>query len=75
MAAARLYGTPGAEGATGGISHLNASFLIVDRPEVYGLPAAPTRPAERIAPALGTGLAAVAGLALAAMALLAPRGR
>jgi formate dehydrogenase iron-sulfur subunit len=73
VAGARLYGTPGAEGATGGIRHLNASFLLLDRPEVYNLPAAPSRPAERIAPALGTGLAAVAGLALAAFALLGSR--
>jgi formate dehydrogenase iron-sulfur subunit len=70
---ARLYGTPGAEGATGGIRHLNASFLLLDRPEVYNLPAAPSRPAERIAPAMGAGLAAVAGLALAAFALLGGR--
>jgi formate dehydrogenase iron-sulfur subunit len=73
VAGARLYGTPGAEGATGGIRHLNASFLLVDRPEVYNLPAAPSRPAERIAPALGSGLVAVAGLALAAFALLGGR--
>ncbi|WP_431271814.1 4Fe-4S dicluster domain-containing protein [Dankookia sp. P2] len=73
VAGARLYGTPGAEGATGGIRHLNASFLLVDRPEVYNLPAAPSRPAERIAPALGSGLVAVAGLALAAFALLGQR--
>src|SRR3954469_12256090 len=73
VAGARLYGTPGEEGATGGIKHLNASFLLLDRPEVYTLPAAPSRPAERIAPALGSGLVAVAGLALAALALLGGR--
>jgi formate dehydrogenase iron-sulfur subunit len=73
VAGARLYGTPGAEGATGGIRHLNASFLLLDRPEVYNLPAAPSRPAERIAPALGSGLVVVAGLALAAFALLGGR--
>lgn len=73
VAGARLYGTPGAEGATGGIDRLNATFLLIDRPEVYGFPAAPTRPANRVAPALGAGLATVAGLALAALAVFSGR--
>ncbi|ESR22647.1 4Fe-4S dicluster domain-containing protein [Lutibaculum baratangense] len=68
---AYLYGAPGSPGSTGGLERLNAFFLLVDRPELYNLPAAPTRPAERIAPALGTGLAAMAGLAAAAFALFA----
>lgn len=72
---AYLYGVPGGAGATGGLERLNAFFLLLDRPEVYGLPAAPTRPAERIAPALGTGLAAIAGLAVAAAVLLGAGGR
>jgi formate dehydrogenase iron-sulfur subunit len=71
MTDAYLYGTPGDPGATGGIEKLNAFFLLVDRPEVYGFPAAPTRPAERIAPALGAGLLAFGALAAAAAALLA----
>jgi formate dehydrogenase iron-sulfur subunit len=71
MTGAYLYGTPGDPGATGGIEKLNAFFLLVDRPEVYGFPAAPTRPAERIAPALGAGLLAFGALAAAAAALLA----
>ena len=70
---AYLYGAPGHPGATGGIEKLNAFFLLLDRPEVYNFPAAPTRPADRIAPALGTGLAAFAGLALAAAALMGGR--
>ncbi len=70
---AYLYGAPGTPGATGGIDRLNAFFLLLDRPEVYGFPAAPTRPAERIAPAIGTGLAAFAGLALVATAILGGR--
>ncbi len=70
---AYLYGAPGHPGATGGIEKLNAFFLLLDRPEVYNLPAAPTRPATRIVPALGTGLAAFAGLALAAAAMLGGR--
>ena len=66
---AYLYGAPGTPGATGGLDRLNAFFLLVDRPEVYNLPAAPTRPSTRIAPSLGTGLAAMTGLAVAAFAL------
>ncbi|MDO9708779.1 4Fe-4S dicluster domain-containing protein [Paracraurococcus lichenis] len=67
---AYLYGTPGAPGATGDLGHLNAFFLLTDRPETYNLPAAPTRPANRVAPGLLAGLAAVAGLAFAAFTVL-----
>lgn len=73
-AGAYLYGAAGERGATGGIERLNAFFLLLDRPEVYNLPEAPTRPAERIAPALLAGLATMAGLAFAAAGLLARRG-
>lgn len=68
---AYLYGTPDAPGATGGLGRLNAFFLLVDRPEVYNLPSAPTRPSQRIGAALGAGLVAFAGLAAAAVTLLA----
>ncbi|MGU3537676.1 4Fe-4S dicluster domain-containing protein [Methylobacterium sp. A54F] len=71
---AYLYGTPGAPGATDGMAYLNAFFLLTERPEVYNLPAAPTRPSQRVAPALFSGLAAVAGLTLAATLLFADRG-
>ena len=70
---AYLYGAPSGPGATGGLGHLNAFFLLTDRPEVYNLPEAPTRPANRVAPSLATGLATVAGLAVAALALFARR--
>ena len=70
---AYLYGTPDAPGATGGLGHLNAFFLLTERPEAYNLPAAPTRASNRVAPALFTGLATVAGLALTAVALFAGR--
>jgi formate dehydrogenase iron-sulfur subunit len=70
---AYLYGTPGAPGATGGLGHLNAFFLLTERPEVYNLPAAPTRAANRVAPSLLSGLATVAALALGAAALFARR--
>jgi formate dehydrogenase iron-sulfur subunit len=72
---AYLYGTPGAPGATGGIGELNAFFLLVDRPEVYNLPAAPTLPSKRVRPALRFGLGLLAGLAAVALAALAPGGR
>ena len=68
---AALYGAPGTPGATQGLDRLNAFFLLVDEPEVYGFPRAPSRPAERIAPALTSGLAVVAGLAVFALAALA----
>ncbi|MGN6374058.1 MAG: 4Fe-4S dicluster domain-containing protein [Sphingomonas sp.] len=67
---AYLYGTPGAPGATGDLGHLNAFFLLTDRPEVYNLPEAPTRPANRVAPALRTGMMAMAGFAAVAAAML-----
>lgn len=72
---AYLYGTPGAPGATGGLGELNAFFLLIDRPEVYNLPEAPSRASNRVAPALTTGLAVMAGLACAAAALLGGRQR
>ena len=64
---------PGAPGATGDLGHLNAFFLLTERPEVYNLPAAPTRASNRVAPSLASGLAAVAGLALAAFAAFSSR--
>jgi formate dehydrogenase iron-sulfur subunit len=75
VADAYLYGVPDSPGATGGLEKLNAFFLLLDRPEVYNLPEAPTRPADRIVPALGSGLMAVAGMAVAAAALLGAGGR
>jgi formate dehydrogenase iron-sulfur subunit len=53
------------------MKYLNAFFLLTDRPEAYNLPAAPTRPSNRIAPALTAGLTTLGALALAAVALLA----
>ncbi len=72
---AYLYGTPGAPGATGGLGSLNAFFLLIDRPEVYNLPAAPDRGAQRVAPGLLAGLATVAGLVAGAAALFATTRR
>ncbi|HEX5502494.1 MAG TPA: 4Fe-4S dicluster domain-containing protein [Thermomicrobiales bacterium] len=68
---AYLYGGPGGPGATGGIGSLHAFFLLLDQPEVYNLPAAPTLPATRVRPGLVAGLATMAGVALAAAAAFA----
>ena len=46
-------------------------LLLTDRPEAYNLPAAPTRPSNRVRPALSAGLMAVAALALGAVAAFA----
>jgi formate dehydrogenase iron-sulfur subunit len=70
---AYLYGVPGGPGATGDLGHLNAFFLLTDRPETYNLPAAPTRPANRVLPALASGLAAVAAVAVTAALAFAGR--
>ncbi|MDE2488992.1 MAG: 4Fe-4S dicluster domain-containing protein [Alphaproteobacteria bacterium] len=70
---ARLYGAPGEPGATGDLVHLNAFFLLTDRPEVYNLPPAPTRPSNRVAPSLTAGLLSMAGFALLAVAAFAAR--
>ncbi len=69
---AYLYGAPGEPGATGDLGHLNAFFLLTDRPEIYNLPVAPTRASRRVLPGLLTGFVAMAGLAVAAAAMLRP---
>ena len=63
---AYLYGAPDSPGATGDLGPLNAFFLLLDTPETYNLPRAPTRASNRVAPALVSGLLAMAGLALGA---------
>ena len=73
---AYLYGAPGAPGSTGGLQQLSAFFLLTAAPERYNLPRAPSRLAERVGPSLTSGLATVAGLALASLMLFAAgRGR
>jgi formate dehydrogenase iron-sulfur subunit len=64
---AYLYGVPESPGATDGIQQLNAFFLLTDSPEVYNLPSVPKLPSKRILPNLLTGLATMAGVALAAL--------
>jgi len=68
---AYLYGAPETPGATNGINRLNAFFLLTDRPEVYNLPPAPSLPSHRVVPSLLTGLATMAGIAIAAIVALA----
>jgi formate dehydrogenase iron-sulfur subunit len=70
VARAYLYGAPGYPGATGDLGWLNAFFLLLDRPEVYNLPEAPDRPANRTGPGIAGGVAAAVGLGLAAMLIL-----
>jgi formate dehydrogenase iron-sulfur subunit len=70
---AYLYGVPDSPGATGDLGHLNAFFLLTERPETYNLPAAPTRASHRVKPSLVSGLATVAGLAVFAVAAFSRR--
>jgi formate dehydrogenase iron-sulfur subunit len=75
VAEAYLYGTPDGPGATGDLGYLNAFFLLIERPEVYNLPSAPTRPSNRVRPSLTTGLLTMAGFALATLAAFASARR
>lgn len=68
---AYVYGAPGTPGATGGLNHLHAFFLLTDRPEVYNLPTHPSRGANRVLPALITGLVTAMVLTGAAFGFLA----
>ncbi len=65
---AYLYGVPDSPGATGGIESLNAFFLLLDKPEVYNLPQAPTLPQSRTPKGLVTGMVTMALLGVAAAA-------
>jgi formate dehydrogenase iron-sulfur subunit len=75
VASAYLYGAEGGPGATGDLGHLNAFFLLTERPEVYNLPPAPTRASNRFAPSLSAGLVAMAGFAIAATGFFAANRR
>ena len=67
---AYLYGAPGTPGATGDLGHLHAFFLLTARPEVYNLPEAPSRGADRVLPSLAAGLATAIVLTAAAFGFL-----
>ncbi len=60
-----LYGAPHGPGSTEGIEQLFCFFLLLDRPEVYNLPAAPRLPSKRIKKSLNAGLITAVGLGLA----------
>jgi formate dehydrogenase iron-sulfur subunit len=67
---AYLYGAPGGPGATGNLGHLHAFFLLTEQPEVYNLPSAPSRGADRVLPSLLAGLATAVLLTGAAFGFL-----
>jgi formate dehydrogenase iron-sulfur subunit len=56
------------------VGELQAFFLLTDRPEVYNLPPAPSLPSKRVRSGLLSGLAAMAGLALASALVFKGRG-
>jgi len=59
---ARLYGLPDAGGE--GVGGTAAIFLLLDRPEVYGLPSAPVTPTRRLKRGWASAAAAAVALAL-----------
>ena len=65
---ARLYGDQDGLGATNGVRSLHSFSLLMDEPNVYGLPAEPTLPARHIVPALAAS-AATAGFLIGATVL------
>ncbi|HEU5019947.1 MAG TPA: 4Fe-4S dicluster domain-containing protein [Pseudolabrys sp.] len=68
---AYIYGMPGTPGATGGLGHLHAFFLLTDRPEVYNLAPHPSRGANRVLPAMITGVMTAIALTGAVFGFLA----
>jgi formate dehydrogenase iron-sulfur subunit len=54
---ARLYGDPDGLGATNGVQSLHSFFLLMDDPNVYGLPTAPKLPSRNVVPGLLASLA------------------
>ena len=73
---ASLYGAPGGAGMIDHSWGLAAFFLLLDRPEVYNLPAAPRLPGGRRIPrSLVAGAAVVAGLALVGAVIFSARRR
>lgn len=71
---AYLYGAPGSPGATGNLKRLNAFFLLTQRPELYNLPARPSRGAERILPGMLAGIGTAILLTAGAFGVLAGTG-
>ena len=69
---AYLYGTPG-DGHTEEIGGLNAFFLLIDKPEVYGLPEQPKLPSRNLIPS--SVFSAVGAAAVGLLGLLSFRQR
>lgn len=67
---AYLYGVPGSPGATGNLGHLNAFFLLTERCELYNLPPAPSRGADRVLPSLTSGLGVASAISALAFLLI-----
>jgi len=63
---ARLYGTTDAGGE--GVGGTGSIFLLLDRPEVYGLPSQPVTPARELASAWGAAAVAAGALVLGVVA-------
>jgi formate dehydrogenase iron-sulfur subunit len=70
---ARLYGLPDAGGE--GVGGTASIFLLLDRPEVYGLPSAPVTPTRRLGRSWAAAAAAAAALALGVVAAVVGGGR
>ena len=63
---AYLYGIdPNGSASTSALGDLRAFFLLTERPEIYNLPSAPSLPSSRVRAGLLSGLATMAGVALA----------
>lgn len=72
---AYLYGAPDSSAATGGLARLNAFFLLTQRPEIYNLPVAPTRGANRIMPGMIAGMATAVAITASAIGIFAVAGQ
>jgi formate dehydrogenase iron-sulfur subunit len=66
VADARLYGTADAGGE--GVGGAGSIFLLMDRPEVYGLPSAPVTPSRQAAESWGAAAVAAGALVLGVVA-------
>jgi formate dehydrogenase iron-sulfur subunit len=66
VAGARLYGTADAGGE--GVGGAASIFLLLDRPEVYGLPSEPVTPTRELAGAWGAAAVAAGALVLGVVA-------
>jgi len=66
VAGARLYGTPDAGGE--GVGGTGSIFLLLDRPEVYGLPSEPVTPTRELSSSWGTAAVAAGALVLGVVA-------